>query len=652
MIYGLGYSLNLGPHSKRKSMDFVVSNQPLQNTANLLSDFSHSQLNERLYKWESTNSSLYAYASPSQCYQDSTSTYIYDGLLYADGVMIHSSVEIARSTGANDQRLHRFHQALMGQTRGHSHSVEGVFCFISIKQDNSLTIYLDPLGNYPIYVWQSQGRFIASNNILLLEQLSNTKRSIYPAVENLLTGSCSERDTHLIGVRRLPPCSRLDVDHDGNLDIIETSDSNVNCTYQEAFDQFRSSLLRNLDAVFDYNKIVPDSYWICDLTGGKDSRVLLAYLMAKLSPSDIHIRTMGMLPSPDVNVSNFLVECCALKGGHFPVIGYPPDYAVRFNSFLSGGSRDSGVSMSPYLFPNLIHIRGTYGGLGGALPGTNFLAEAFQEGLSIKDGIKILKKRRSNAGALNLLTSYAIEHAASRFEAYLSDLESNGISRDDLLLERYMRTRSRTHFGLNSFIENKSRQCPELLNSYWLYLAAKALGPRASSGKIMYDLILSSPNKELAYYPMASKKWDVNCSTGLDRYLLDRVDVITYDSSFLSSRERSLNCPIRYPVPSRSSWKPLAAGINKPALTPQLSNLIAYRNISKYLFEICDSTDSVWEMFDRKKVYRELFEKSDDDFAVHGIDVNSLGIFAAAMAWTFKLEKVIPRQEIVSFDVN
>lgn len=511
----------------------------------------------------------------------------------------------------------------------------GIYCLLSVGLGDEQDVYvaIDWLCQYPLYLWREGRRFALSNNVKMLERLTGAVRSPLPAIENMVTGGVSERHVHLESTCQIPFGRDVHI-HQGALSLVPRNlDVPTSFSYSDCLENLRKSISEHVAAALGINDDI-DPYIICDLTGGADSRAVLAMVLDHAKGLPVHIRTMGRYPNPDVNVAALIKYRYGLQNGRFPSMAAPMDLAVRFNGLLSGGGREAGATLSPTGFSNLIHFKGCYGEIGGATPGYDFIAEALSAGAGLCRAVDILFDRRKRAGAINFITKDALDLVRKTLIEEYQELIDAGYSTGSLFSERYLRARSRTHFGLLSFAENKSKILPDVLANRWLIECARRLpDSQRSHNKVIYDLIRFSSHGEMAFLPMAGKKWNPNVIAGLDIDLLTAMQVIDSNTPALAPVDEPIYTSVSISPQLAKDYKAIVDAVRGvPSITPQLANLQGHRNTAKVLSELINSNSLIWDYFDKDKLGLEL-ERPSESFRMDGIDVNAIGIFSSVASW-------------------
>ena len=600
---------------------------------------------------------------PQICFTDRW-VYLFDGLITkSNGLVMHSSINNYRQTEGKAEKAYQscgktsftdVHESLNRS----SEDINGVFSFISIpvernRANNTIYLWIDFLGNYPVYIHEEGSNFVISNNILINEDIARNARSIYPAIESMVTNGCDTCYTHLENTSKLAAFTSLEIDCNGTLKINSQRTYEKIYEYEDCLKSLNESILNTTGSIANYSKEDTDFQIICDLTGGVDSRTILAFLLSSINKEDISIRTMGTMPNPDFNVANLIVKSLKLKTSSMPIIPAPIDYRWRFNSFLSGGSKMAGDQLSTILTPNLCHFTGGFAEIAGGLTSSDYLNISFRQGGSIKDGINTLIAAKMKQASLTLLTNEAINIVRENLLSYYEALLQKGCPKEDLVYERYVNNRSPLHFGLGAYIKNKTQLAPAIFANQWMYFSGKSLDYEIRrSKKVMFDLIRKSRYPALAFYPLANNKWNKMCANSSYHYLIDKMQLIHSKSEALS--EQKALCDYYYPKIARNSkfYKSIVPNLtSKNASTPQIVFSEKAKFLARYFYSITDKRDPVWRLFNRSAVYRASFEESYNDTQRLGIATLTLETFNSAMSWYHRLEKIIPIEGVYKFTV-
>lgn len=567
--------------------------------------------------------------------------YLFDGELAADGRFFHPLVE-----GSGDHLRQVAEKAL---DSGTSAIDGGVFCLGRVSAAG-LEMIVDPLNQYPLYWTRGGAGWAVSNNVLLLARALEylglpCDRSLEPCVEYMLLGGFTGTKTHVRQINTLPAGTRISAGH--VLRLPEERDESLDVRdYETALEQARTSIFRHLEAAattIDRPRTV-----VADVTGGIDSRCVLSFARRSSLAGELTGRCITRVPNPDARVAGHLMTRFGIPVARFPMVdtvpaGFVDELAVRHNAALWGGGRDVAAPVAPVAFADVMHLKGSYGELGGGTRGLDYVVEATRlGGYTHRRAVGILAERRRRARALDLLTPAALDHAEKLAAHALGELEAAGYPREDLKAEMYLRSRSRAHFGLYSTIENKNRLLPDLFANRWMVAARRSLDRRLySQDQVVFDLIVQN-DPELAFAPMADKVWseDVVPADMIPR--LRDMQAVTRESTDFAAIEGPLFTSVRVGGHGVQNFAPLTRGAPQveSTLTPLHRSISSYQEVLRYLLDAVPTQHAVWDWFDRAMVGQYVGQEVSD-FASHGVDVQSMGRAAAGIIWQLR-EEVAP----------
>jgi hypothetical protein len=246
--------------------------------------------------------------------------------------------------------------------------------------------------------------------------------------------------------------------------------------------------------------LLPTSERLADITGGKDSRLVLALMIEAGVTERFTFRTIGPPSSADAVVSADISSRFSLKHQLF-TFGRMEQSAferrVRAHVFQTSGMFNT-WNLKGGL--GLQRVPGISGGSGeilrsffGAFPSVSSPQELHTVFARRCDRLKLLKPdvRAVYAGALR--------------RELADEVESGGCTTEDLLDAFYMRARMRRWFGAGEEFGEAFRIYP--LYSLVGVRAAFALGPIRRRAEILHFEIMRSACDELARLPFANATW-------------------------------------------------------------------------------------------------------------------------------------------------
>jgi hypothetical protein len=172
-------------------------------------------------------------------------------------------------------------------------------------------IVSDPLGCALIFVGRTRDLAVASNRPACIEPFladtvgSRLARDVAALSWLVLLGNIVGHGTAHQGIELVPFGRRLVVEDDGELSTQPAPDPCLETQPVEAFDSLVSEALTELQAI-TWTLAGLDAPLRIGLTGGRDSRLVLAALAAQDLASSVGYMTMGAADSPDVIVAREL----------------------------------------------------------------------------------------------------------------------------------------------------------------------------------------------------------------------------------------------------------------------------------------------------------------------------------------------------------
>ncbi len=486
-----------------------------------------------------TDPTLLNAVAPSERETGRAPFYLFDGQFSAGDRYFHTLLRVP------SEELRRRIDALLDNDRADDEIDAGEFV-IGRFDDRRLELATDPLSQYPLYYFRSGERFIISNvlrqiaAVLAASELTVTP-SLLPCLEGIVFGGVLGDSTHLDEVRRVPFGHMVVADPRLRFHRRQTQDRDL--TYEEIISHGRSALARHVRAVAS---AVPRPRLIAtDVTGGSDLRLVLSLLLDSPLHNEIQGRCFTRYPNPDANVAGALMSKYNLPIAQVPfVIDVDPRFwrqdlqrrMIETNAAFTGGARVPVAPRATIAFPNFVHFSGYFGEIGGAFPSVDFVGEAEREEYSAARAIDLIIAHRRQARALDLVSNEGIAVVCSNAINALIALEEEGIPREHLPAEFYLRTRCRSHFGLADWQLNKSKIYPAPLASTWLVEARRRLPRRLhSKNKVILDLMLLGSSKELALLPMADKIWDSSIVPVAEQEMFRKITPVTASTAPLSS---------------------------------------------------------------------------------------------------------------------
>jgi hypothetical protein len=580
--------------------------------------------------------------------QDRATFHLFDGQFSAGSQYFHTLLAV--SSGTLSRRI----DALLEDGSGGADINAGLFVVGRIDP-RRLELLTDPLSQYPVYYFRSGARFIISNvlqhvaAVLIASGLSATP-SLVPCIEGTVFGGVSGESTHLAEIKRLPFGHMIVADP--HLQFRRRRPTDRKISYEESISEARYALARHVQSVA--NAVAAPRLVAADLTGGGDSRLVLSVLLDSPLRGEIRTRCFTRYPDPDANVAGALMAAYNLQVAEVPVVvDADPRFwltglgrrGVQTNAALSGGARALARVSSTVAFPDFIHFTGSFGEIGGATTKGDFVGKAEQQGYSAAGAIDVMLANRRRVGAFDLISEQGVAIARDNAIAALSELEEEGVTHEHLQAEFYLRTRCRSHFGLSSWLSNKSRIAPDPLLSPWLDQARRMLPRRLyRQGKVTLDLLLAGGWKDLARIPLAGKKWNASVIPPLEMETFRRIAPVTAATPLLSPHSglllgtkyflsRSTRQLLRDPVPLEEMQTRMSTAVSSGALT-HLGNegqIDSCQVLMREALERTTASDDIWSLINREEAIRYAHMAKDAFRST--VDVAALGHVVSGISW-------------------
>jgi len=400
----------------------------------------------------------------------------------------------------------------------------GCFCLVSVnKAQKRFILQYDVLNAYPSFVYRSGDQYVVSNNIHFIEAAAEAAgrtltRTALPYLSDFALGSAYDVGSPYREVEILRPGQTVRGGADGlkiTDDAAGRQDAASDASYEDAL-QHAGERLRARVALVAETFEQPDVFF--DLTGGMDSRMVLAAVVSRNPRPAWDFRTLFDPPHPDGH-------CAALFGETFGlgrVKGIPADERrlfspfdrMRFETFISMGvGAKQGWTITP-AYQDIAHIHGGYGEIAGSSPdGKRFLS---QDGpLTYRSLLESYITRLGTLGILKFFVPEGVEWLRSLMASRLGQYETAGIAPEDAPLHYYNGGRLRSHFGVISRLRSQNRNYIDILYDMHLQSCALKVAPKQRiAGKVNFDLIRLLGGDAVAGLPMANARWDPSLFAG------------------------------------------------------------------------------------------------------------------------------------------
>jgi len=537
---------------------------------------------------------------------------------------------------------------------------------------NSLTLVTDPLGQYPLYYFQSGERFLISNvmrylTIAMTASGITATPSLLPCLESMMLGGSLGNATHIREIRRLPHAHYIHANP--NLHFRPSMGTEYPASYEALIAGTHDALMRHVVAVSASAR--EPRYIVTDVTGGADSRLMLSLMMASPMRDEFRGRCHVRYPHPDANAAGALFARYNLRVAQMPLVVDTDrrswaegltQRSIDGNAGFMGGTHVAAAPFWTIAFPNLVHFGGCFGEIGGASPGTPLFESPADLGVTIENAVDQLIRRTRKARSLGLFTEAAQSLVRDDAIAAIRALEDEGIPREQIQAEFYLRTRCRNHFGLRNWLENKHKVLPDPLASPWLVAARRALPWRLhSKNKVIFDLLLAGGWEDLAKMPLANEGWDIEIVPVQEREEYRSIAAVDASTPELSPQFHVLQKQVPvFSTPVRRRTKDNMAGIKAKATAaqslpsvPSPTGFAKGRYVGSYRAMLHDLVDRVpvqhdlWSLIDRDAV-AHWGRKDGAEFTSKSTAV--VGRVLSGIRWYLDQPQPAGVQELKDFD--
>ncbi len=218
----------------------------------------------------------------------------------------------------------------------------GVFTAGHAHEEGTCTLVSDPLGYRLIYYGESADVGAASSRAVLVAQAlaqdgKPPERDPISAGWLAYAGYRLGDHSGFLGVRVAPPSSVVRAKAEDGISLEARSAawlptaSEQSLDTDELIERARSSIAESLRAVLT----LPCDRRVFGLTGGKDSRLILAVLWSEGLADDCEFVTIGPPDLADVRVAAQLASRLGLRHTNdFPVVGHNRSYGKRVRAFV------------------------------------------------------------------------------------------------------------------------------------------------------------------------------------------------------------------------------------------------------------------------------------------------------------------------------
>jgi hypothetical protein len=433
---------------------------------------------------------------------------------------------------AEQLRQHLQKHPLVGGTD----ELAGVYVVASMASNGPCAVAADPIGAGLLYWARSAGVVVLSTRAAVAAELLAAATGTTPRRDVVGTGWLAYMGTAM-GLRTgfehvtlVPDGAVVEIDPAGTIDLHRSTLATWRHHADElaadpptALEEARAEMVTAIRTALRE----PGTQGSLGLTGGKDSRLLLALLLAEGLASDIEYQTLGADDLPDVVVARQLASAFGLR--HVTSPGFAErwawrqrvDNAVRESTMADWPSREIAFRITAWMASGM-------GNAGepqlGRLPhcGTAQLSGLFGESLRTNYAATLRFRSKAQAARFpdNLQPGSAgiLDHEAlARYRAELHELlfegTTEGDSPQDVVDTFYLRQRLRHWLGTKLEVDTENRAFP--LYSITAMRLAFAIGAENRHAEWIHYQLMRTSCEQLIHTPFTSGDWPSQAGAGL-----------------------------------------------------------------------------------------------------------------------------------------
>jgi hypothetical protein len=407
-------------------------------------------------------------------------------------------------------------------------ALAGVYAIASIARVGRCTVAADPLGIAPLHWGQTDGVVVVSTRasmaaaLLIAGQGTTPKRDALGTAWLAYAGQVLGGDTGYEQVRLVPEGSVVEIDGRGAVGFR----GSVQPPWRLGADDLAKDPEAALeDAQWEMTTAIrtalrePGGNGKLGLTGGKDSRLVLALLLADGSIRDVECQTLGSADLPDVVVARQLAHSFGLRHVTNPAMGdhgawhkrvddavrdgrlaqaHTREIAFRITAWATSGARNVGEPYSSRLPPSDTVL---LSGLCGEALRTNY-----------HHSTKLRSKEQAarfpdqvGFGGSGILCGDAAAWYRTRVHELLFEGAQRGDSPQDIIDSFYLRHRLRRWLGPTQEVDAQNRVFP--LYSITGIRLGFAIGAENRHAEWIHYRLMRSACEPLVYAPFGAGGW-------------------------------------------------------------------------------------------------------------------------------------------------
>ncbi|MCC3269914.1 hypothetical protein MUG94_11370 [Arthrobacter gengyunqii] len=377
----------------------------------------------------------------------------------------------------------------------------------SIIADHSggrVLVLPDPLGGCIVFTYESGGTKFVSPDLESLVKAADSrglkpKKSLTYQLERSVIGNGGLTPASYAGVEALQMMDyfQLDLGGSGSLSYpVKREFLSPGSSYSAVLDDYRHDILESLEAI-----AAIDEYRIAHLTGGFDSRLVLAGIMNGQLESRFRYFCSGPVGTVDRDTADGLAASLGIIRTHDAGLSMATPGSVE-EKFLAPMTNSAGLTSSGPLggeeYSGRVVAGGGYGGLLRSVYST-YVSSSLDQ---IAPDLIAEKLWGATAMATDgLMTQSSKEGIVARLGESLRELKDDGYEDDYLADAFYLTGRNRYHFGQTSMLWSKVGRRYDPLYSLHGPRLARMLPVNSRKTNVAGFDVMASMQPDLLAYP-------------------------------------------------------------------------------------------------------------------------------------------------------
>jgi hypothetical protein len=411
---------------------------------------------------------------------------------------------------------------------GSADALAGVYVVASLARHGPSAVAADRLGVAPLHWGQSPDVAVLSTRaavaaaLLAAAQGTSPQRDVFTTGWLAYAGQMMGARTAYEQISLVPEGSVVEIEQTGAIQLHRSSRPPWRLHAQElasdphaALDEVRAEMTTAIRTALRS----PGTEGCVGLTGGKDSRLILALLLADGSAADFEYQTRGDDDLPDVVVARQLAESFGLQHVINPSVGdrwawrMRVDEAVRDNGLGHAHTREIGFRITAWATSGTRNVGEPHLGRlpsGGTVLLSGLCGEALRT--NYHHSTKLHSKEQAarfpdhvNFGAAGILRRDAL----ARYRAEIHELLFGGAidedSPQDVIDSFYLRHRLRRWLGPTQEVDSEDRVFP--LYSITAIRLAFAIGAENRHAEWIHYQLMGAAYEPLVHLPFAAGDW-------------------------------------------------------------------------------------------------------------------------------------------------